>query len=71
MESPERNFKKAEEISNVDILTSFGPVDRAPFSREGVGIISLPFIHCRDDEAGLFSLNIIEQFHCLRASIFP
>ena len=47
VESPERNFKKAEEVSNADILTSFGPVDRAPFSREGVGIISLPFLHVR------------------------
>ena len=47
VESPERDFRKAEEVNNEEILAKFAPVDRAPFSREGIAVISLPFIHVR------------------------
>jgi len=34
VESPERSLRTAVEIENKEILNSFGPVDKKPFSRE-------------------------------------
>ena len=63
VEGPERALRKAVEIENQDILTMFGPVDKKPFSREGVPIISVPFIHVRDDESQISVHVCLEHFH--------
>jgi hypothetical protein len=63
VESPERDFRKAEEVPNDLILSSFGPTDRTPFSRTGIAVLTLPFIHVRDDESQM-SVNLcLDHFH--------
>lgn len=64
-ESPENNLKKTTPISNESILDRLAPVDGTPFSREGIAVVCLPYIHVRDDESSI-SVNIsLEHFHAL------
>ena len=64
-ESPENDLQKSVEVANKDILSKLAPVDGAPFSREGISVVGLPYIHVRDDESSI-SVNIsLEHFHAL------
>lgn len=64
-ESPETDLQNSAEIPNEEILAKLAPVDGAPFSREGIAVVSLPYIHVRDDESSI-SVNLsLEHFHAL------
>lgn len=64
-ESPENNLKKTTTIPSENILDKLAPVDGTPFSRDGIAVVCLPYIHVRDDESSV-SVNIsLEHFHAL------
>lgn len=64
-ESPENNMKNVTVVNNEEILQRLAPVDGAPFSREGVAVVCLPYFHVRDDESAI-SVNVsLEHFHTL------
>ena len=70
-ESPENDLQKSVEVANKDILSKLAPVDGAPFSREGISVVGLPYIHVRDDESSI-SVNIsLEHFHALSRTRLP
>lgn len=64
-ESPENNLRKTTPIPSENILDKLAPVDGNPFSRDGIAVVCLPYIHVRDDESSV-SVNIsLEHFHAL------
>jgi hypothetical protein len=64
-ESPENNLKDVSEIPKDMILDKLAPKEGTPFSREGISVVSLPYVHVRDDESSI-SVNVsLEHFHAL------
>jgi len=75
---PENDLTKSEDIANINMIRKvvvnpkapdaevlvFGPDPlTTPFSREGVAVISLRFIHIRDDESQISVNMTLEHFH--------
>jgi hypothetical protein len=62
-EGPEHDFGAAVEIPNDKILSRFSPSNGEPFTREGVAVVSLPYIHVNETEAQISVNMSLEHFH--------
>ena len=63
-EGPEFDLSSYEEIKKEDVIARFGPTADSPvFSREGVAVITLRYIHVRDDETQISVNMTLEHFH--------
>jgi hypothetical protein len=64
-EGPESNLKSTNVVSSEEVLDRMGPVDGAPFARDGIAVVGLPYMHIGADESGI-SVNVcLEHFHML------
>jgi hypothetical protein len=68
-EGPEHDFSMAEDIPNEKLLALFGPAPGEPFTREGVAVVSLQYIHVRDDETQISVNMSLEHFHAFSRDI--
>jgi hypothetical protein len=63
-ESPESNLKDITEIENINILDKLAPADGEPFARDGVAVVSFPYLHIKQDESSISVCMSLEHFHC-------
>jgi hypothetical protein len=63
-ESPESNLKDITEIENINILDKLSPADGEPFARDGVAVVSFPYMHIKQDESSISVCMSLEHFHC-------